>query len=89
MIAFLVRRTLLAGLTSFAISVIAFLAVQLPPGDFASTYVQNLLGGPNAPSTIGNLELEAQLREDLGLDQPQFVQYGKWVWRMIRLEFGT
>ena len=89
MLAFLVRRTLLAGLTSFAISIIAFLAVQLPPGDFASTYVQNLLGGASAPSTIGNLELEAQLRADLGLDQPQFVQYGKWIWRMIRLEFGT
>ena len=89
MLAFLVRRTLLAGLTSFAISIIAFLAVQLPPGDFASTYVQNLLGGASAPSTIGNLELEAQLRADLGLDQPQFVQYGKWVWRMIRLDFGT
>ena len=89
MLAFLVRRTLLAGLTSFAISIIAFLAVQLPPGDFASTYVQNLLGGASAPSTIGNLELEAQLRADLGLDQPQFVQYGKWMWRMIRLEFGT
>ena len=89
MLAFLLRRTLLAGLTSFAISIIAFLAVQLPPGDFASTYVQNLLGGAGAPSTIGNLELEAQLRADLGLDQPQFVQYGKWVWRMIRLDFGT
>ena len=89
MLAFLLRRTLLAGLTSFAISIIAFLAVQLPPGDFASTYVQNLLGGASAPSTIGNLELEAQLRADLGLDQPQFVQYGKWIWRMIRLEFGT
>ena len=89
MLAFLLRRTLLAGLTSFAISIIAFLAVQLPPGDFASTYVQNLLGGASAPSTIGNLELEAQLRADLGLDQPQFVQYGKWVWRMIRLDFGT
>ena len=89
MLAFLLRRTLLAGLTSFAISIIAFLAVQLPPGDFASTYVQNLLGGASAPSTIGNLALEAQLRADLGLDQPQFVQYGKWTWRMIRLEFGT
>ena len=88
MIAFLVRRTLLAGLTSFAISIIAFLAVQLPPGDFASAYVQNLLGGPSAPSTVFNLELEAQLRQDLGLDQPQFVQYTKWVWRMVRLDFG-
>ena len=89
MIAFLTRRILLAGLTSFAISIIAFLAVQLPPGDFASTYVQLLLGGASAPSTISNLALEAQLREDLGLDQPQFVQYGKWIWRMVRLDFGT
>ncbi len=86
---FLVRRTLIAFLTTFVISIIAFLAIQLPPGDFASVYIQNLIGGPTAPSTVGNLVLEEQLRAELGLDQPQVVQYAKWIWRTVRLDFGT
>ena len=90
MIAFLVRRTLLAGLTTFAISIIAFLVIQLPPGDFATTYVQRILqGGQFGAATQVAPALEAQVRHDLGLDQPLFVQYSKWVLHVVRLDFGV
>jgi peptide/nickel transport system permease protein len=34
------------------------------------------------------LALEHQLRADLGLDQPVVVQYAKWAWRVVHLDFG-
>ncbi|MDA1348927.1 MAG: ABC transporter permease [Chloroflexi bacterium] len=90
MIAFLVRRTLLAGLTTFVISIVAFLAIQLPPGDYATTYVENLLGGSffNTASALGDQATEDQIRRDLGLDRPVFIQYSKWAWRVVHLDFG-
>lgn len=88
MIAFLVRRILLAGMTTFVISIVAFLAIQLPPGDYATTYVQNLLGGNVFGSAMGELAMEDQIRHDLGLDRPVIVQYAKWAWRVVQLDFG-
>ena len=93
MIAFLVRRTLLAGLTTFFISIVAFLAIQLPPGDYATTYVQRLLGDSNfahsAGGVLGDPAIEQQIREDFGLDRPVVVQYAKWAWRVVQLDFGN
>ncbi len=92
MIAFLIRRTLLAGFTTFVISIIAFMVIQLPPGDFATTYVQLLLGfgqGSGATGAIlGDPAIEQQMREAYGLDQPVVVQYLKWLWRILQLDFG-
>jgi ABC-type microcin C transport system permease subunit YejB len=42
MIGYLVRRLLLALFTSWAISVLAFAIIQLPPGDFVDAYISNL-----------------------------------------------
>ena len=39
MLTFLVRRTMLATLSLFAISVITFAIVQMPPGDYADAYL--------------------------------------------------
>ncbi|MDA1349090.1 MAG: ABC transporter permease [Chloroflexi bacterium] len=93
MITFLVRRTLLAGLTTFVISIVAFLAIQLPPGDYATTYVQRLLGDSNfahsAGGVLGDPAIEQQIREDFGLDQPLVVQYSKWALRVVQLDFGN
>ncbi|MDA1348928.1 MAG: ABC transporter permease, partial [Chloroflexi bacterium] len=90
MIAFLVRRITLAIMTTFVISIIAFLVIDLPPGDYATIYVQNLIGGPNANIgvTPATLALEQQVRRDLGLDRPLFIQYSKWAWRAVRADFG-
>jgi len=90
MIAFLVRRTLLAVVTTFAISIVGFLVIQLPPGDYISTYVQTLVdpSGEGSAQTMVDAALEQQLRRDFGLDQPVFLQYVKWAWRMLRLDWG-
>ena len=93
MIAFLIRRTLLAGFTTLVISIIAFMVIQLPPGDFATVYVQQLLGfGQGAGATggiLGDPAIEHQIREAYGLDQPLIVQYLKWLWCIVQLDFGV
>ena len=38
--------------------------------------------------TPAALIIEEQLRRDFGLDQPIFVQYGKWAWKWVRGDFG-
>ena len=90
MITFLVRRTALAGLTTLAISIFAFVAIQLPPGDFATTYVQQILmGGIFGGIAQQDPAIEAQIRSDLGLDKPLVVQYLKWGWRVLNLDLGN
>ena len=89
MLTFIVRRTLLAMLTIWALSVISFVVIQLPPGDFVDEYILQLLmgGGLLGTSNIADT-MEITLRQQYGLDKPQYVQYGKWVWKMAHGDFG-
>lgn len=68
----------------FAVSVVSFLLIQAPPGDFLTTYIAKL-GESNEildQATIQNL------RQRFGLDQPLYVQYFKWVGRILVGDFG-
>lgn len=76
MFAFIVRRTLLMIPTLFAVSILSFAIIQLPPGDFLTSYVTQLR---QQGDDIDQAELDA-LRERYGLGQPFYVQYGKWMW---------
>jgi peptide/nickel transport system permease protein len=61
------------------VSFITFLIIQLPPGDFLTTYMQTLASAAGGTITP---ELQQQvdgLRIDYGLDQPVYVQYWKWI----------
>lgn len=60
-------------------SVAVFLVVRLVPGDAAE-----LAAGENAPPSR-----VAEIRADLGLDQPLPVQYGRWLSRVARGDLGT
>ncbi len=84
MIAFAVRRLLLAILTIWAISVISFGIIQLPPGDYVTAYVANLL----ATGTQVTDEEAANLREQYGLESPFPVQYYKWMGQVSKGNFG-
>ena len=83
MIAFIIRRFLLGLFTLWVISIIAFIAVQLPPGDFVDEYVANLVGdaGQGTPAAAA---LEDQLRAEYGLDAPLIFQYYKWMSKVVR-----
>lgn len=84
MLAYIVRRLLLALLTVLAISVLSFIIIHLPPGDYVTSYISSMSASGSAVS-----EGEAQaLREQLGLDQPVTVQYMKWMGLMLQGNFG-
>jgi len=79
MLGYIARRVLLMIPTLFVISVISFIALQLPPGDYLSSYAAQL-------STTGeSIDQEAidSLRERYGLGEPVYVQYGKWVYGIV------
>ena len=90
MLTFIVRRALLAMLTIWALSVISFVVIQLPPGDFVDEYILQLLmgGGLLGTSNIADT-MEITLRHQYGLDRPLYVQYGKWIWKMGHGDFGN
>ena len=68
MVSYVVRRLLLAALTVLAISVLSFIIIHLPPGDYVTSYIASMSASGSAVS-----EGEANaLREQLGLDQPGF-----------------
>ncbi len=89
MLTFIIRRSLLALLTIWALSVLSFVIIQLPPGDYADQYVLELVGGRQGVMG-GDLQdvLEENLRNQYGLDQPLYVQYLKWAGKMLRGDFG-
>lgn len=84
MIAFITRRLLLGLVTIWLISVVSFAIIQLPPGDFVDAYIAQLASSGSAVSAE---EAEA-LRKLYGLGQPFYIQYGKWIARVIVGDFG-
>jgi peptide/nickel transport system permease protein len=85
MIAYVVRRLLLAIATIWAISVVSFAIIQLPPGDFVDSYIARL---SSSGSMVSAQEAEA-MREQYGLNRPVWVQYWKWISRVVRGDFGV
>lgn len=79
MLQFIIRRVLLMIPTLFAISIVTFIIIQLPPGDFFTTYISNLAAmGESIDQTV----VEA-IKQEYGFGEPIYVQYGKWVWKII------
>jgi peptide/nickel transport system permease protein len=72
--------------TVWVISIISFVAIQLPPGDFVTNLVNQMISSGGRELTP---EYEAQLRELYGLNQPVYIQYYKWMRNILtKGEFG-
>src|SRR3569623_2161408 len=85
MLAYIIRRILYMIPTLFGISLIAFLIIQLPPGDYLTSMVANI---ESSGQTVDPDQITA-LREQYGFDQPIYVQYGKWIEGIVtRGDFG-
>ena len=63
---------------------VAFAIIQLPPGDYITAYVAAL---EDSGLVISDEEAE-NLRELYGLNDPIFIQYGKWILQMTKGRFG-
>ena len=84
MLNYIGRRVALGLFTVWAVSVLSFLIIQLPPGDFATTRLTELAASGNA-SAVYEADL---LRAEYGLDQPIFVQYFSWISQVVQGNFG-
>jgi peptide/nickel transport system permease protein len=84
MVTYLLRRTLLALFTVLVISVLSFVIIQLPPGDYVTSYIAQMSA---SGSLITQQEAE-NLRELYGLDRPMYVQYMNWMGLVLQGNFG-
>jgi peptide/nickel transport system permease protein len=84
MIAYLVRRLFLAVITVWAISVLSFTIIQLPPGDYITSYIAQM---SSSGSIVSEQEAE-NLRAQYGLNQPEWVQYVLWMRKVVQGDFG-
>ena len=85
MLSFLTRRLVLALITVWAISLITFAIIQLPPGDYVTAYIAQL-------ETQGDIVSEDEainLRAEYGLESPFPVQYYKWMRQALKGNFGV
>ena len=76
MAAFVLRRILLMVPTLILISAISFIIIQLPPGDYLTSYIAQL----SQSGEVVDDAMVASLKKRYGLDQPIQLQYLKWVW---------
>ena len=86
MLIYIARRLLLAAFTVWAISILAWVIIQLPEGDLVDEYFEALMQ-ESLSGGIGDERIEI-MRKYLGLDQPMTVRYGKWVWNMMQGDLG-
>ena len=84
MLRYLVHRLLVMVPTLVAISMIVFVIIQLPPGDYLSTMLAELQSqGEGAQQA----KIE-YLRELYGLDRPLWEQYLYWAWGLLHGDLG-
>jgi peptide/nickel transport system permease protein len=85
MLQYIIKRLLLLPLLLFIFSIFAFAIIQAPPGDFVTSYIAELAA---SGSSMDQAQIDA-LREMYGLDKPMYVQYLKWMGRIIKGDFGV
>ena len=84
MLYYIVRRFLYMFIILFVLSIVAFIIIQLPPGDYLTSYIMQLqLTG----TKVSEAEI-ASLEKQYGLDLSIYQQYFKWVWGMLHGDFG-
>ena len=76
---FILRRLLLAVVTLIGVSWLIFAIMWMIPGDVAIS----ILGDGANPERV------AALREQMGLNDPWYVQYGRWAKDIVRGDLGT
>ena len=85
MLSYIINRIIRMIPQIFLISILAFILIQLPPGDYLTTYVQNR----EASGQTVNQDEVARLKRDYGLDKPVYAQYLKWIGGIVtKFDFG-
>jgi peptide/nickel transport system permease protein len=85
MFQYIIKRLLLLPLLLIIFSILAFVIIQAPPGDFVTSYIADLAA---SGSSVDQAQIDA-LRQLYGLDQPVYIQYFKWMGRILRGDLGV
>jgi peptide/nickel transport system permease protein len=84
MLNYIIYRVAIAIPLLFILSIVSFVIIQLPPGDYLTTYINNLrLSGIQL-----NEDEVVRLRELYGLDKPLYMQYFIWIKNFVRGDLG-
>ena len=84
MINYIIKRVILSFLTIIAISMMSFFIIEIPPGDQVDRYKEIAQSRAQEPDPE---DLE-YLRKYLGLDQPQYIRYIKWIFNLAQGDLG-
>ena len=84
MLTYLARRILVMVPTLIAISIITFIIIQLPPGDYLTTMINEM---QSQGENVDQSKIEA-LRAQYGLDRPMYEQYFHWATGLLQGDYG-
>ncbi|QPC83442.1 ABC transporter permease [Phototrophicus methaneseepsis] len=81
MLTYILKRALYAVPTMFIISIVVFVTIQLPPGDYVTQMIENMRNQSGGASW--SPEFEAAMRTRYGLNESMPVQYVKWISNIV------
>jgi peptide/nickel transport system permease protein len=84
MLGYILKRVFYMIPTLFVISAISFMVIELPPGDFVTSYVAQL---ESSGGYVSEAQVES-LRDRFGVDKPIYVKYAKWLKGLLKGELG-
>ena len=84
MTSYIIRRLFYMVPTLLIISIISFIIIQLPPGDFITSYIASL----QQSGTQVSQSIIDSMRQRYGLNQPIYVQYFKWITGVVQGDLG-
>jgi len=86
MIRFTIQRLMGMFVTMFLVSIMVFIIMELPPGDYATRYAFRKFSGTGTNITEADLQ---NIRAELGLDRPAWERYLTWITGIVtRFDFG-
>ena len=81
---YILQRLVYLVFLVWMVSIVTFIVIQLPPGDYLSTYISRL---EQAGEDLSEQEVD-NLRRQYGLDLPLHLRYVKWIGQVLRGNFG-
>lgn len=84
MLTYLLRRLVYMFVLLILVSIVSFVIITLPPGDYVTTQIANL----EASGAEVDEALLENLRHQYGLNRPIYVQYGLWITKFVQGDFG-
>ena len=81
---YIIRRLIYMVILMFVLSIVSFIIIQLPPGDYLTFLLENL--------RLRGIQVEEEqilsLEKQYGLDLPVYMQYFKWMWNLLHGDMG-